>query len=157
MNLRWGLLIFVLVILDQISKFWVEASLPLYERVPFIPFLSFFRTYNEGVAFSAFADLGPLPLIIMTSAIIAFVFWLWWGLEKGRVLSSFGYALVLAGAFGNLIDRIRLGKVVDMLSFHIDTIGFQFAIFNLADTFITVGAVAILLDEFKFWRSSVKT
>jgi len=122
--------------------------------VPLLPFLSFFRTYNEGVAFSAFSGLGPWPLILLTVAIMVFVIWLWRNLEHDRTFTEFGYALVLAGALGNLIDRIQLGKVVDMIFFHIDQIGFQFAIFNLADTFITLGAAAIILEEILVWRKS---
>ena len=91
-------------------------------------------------------------LVAMTLAIMGFVLWLWRNLEPGRNLSALGYALVLGGATGNLIDRIWLGKVIDMISFHIDSIGFQFAIFNLADTFITLGAAAIIVDEFLLWR-----
>ena len=157
MKIQWAIIISTLVILDQISKYWVEATLPLHERIPVFPFLSLYRTYNEGVAFSAFSDLGALPLIILTIGIIGFVVWLWRGLEPSRVLSALGFALVIAGAFGNLVDRIRLGKVVDMIFFHIDSIGFQFAIFNLADTFITLGAIAILVDEFRHWSKGSGT
>ena len=157
MRAQWIILIAILIAIDQISKWWVEMMLPLYQRVPMLPFLSLFRTYNEGVAFSAFSGLGPLPLIIVTIAIIVFVLWQWRNLDPARILSAYGYALVISGAFGNLIDRVRLGKVIDMISFHIDFIGFQFAIFNLADTFITLGAAAILLDEILVWRRSSNT
>lgn len=155
--IKWTPLILLLIATDQLSKWMVESYLPLYERVPMLPFLSLFRTYNEGVAFSALSGVGPWPLVGLTLAIIVFVIWLWRNLEADRFLSALGFALVLSGALGNLIDRIRLGKVVDMISFHIDAIGFQFAIFNLADTFITLGAVAILLDEFRAWRRSSKS
>ncbi|MEO0327190.1 MAG: signal peptidase II [Pseudomonadota bacterium] len=154
MIIRWASLIGILIIFDQVSKYMVETMLPLQRDIPLLPFLSLYRTYNEGVAFSAFSNLGPWPLIILTSVIILFILWLWRGLPPGRWISSFGYALVLAGAIGNLIDRVRLGKVIDMIFFHIDQIGFYFAVFNLADTFITLGAVAIIIDEFIQWRNS---
>ena len=153
-RIHWTALILLLIGIDQWSKWLVETQLPLYERIAFLPFFSFFRTYNEGVAFSALSGLGPWPLIVMTGAIIAFVLWLWNKTAADRPLSAIGFALVLSGAFGNLIDRVRLGKVIDMLSFHIDSIGFQFAIFNLADTFITLGAAAIILDEVLVWRKN---
>ncbi|MEM7215490.1 MAG: signal peptidase II [Pseudomonadota bacterium] len=153
----WFLVIVVLVALDQLTKFWVETLLPLYERIEMLPFLSLYRTYNEGVAFSFFSELGAIPLIVLTVGIIAFVFWLWRGLEKDRLISAAGFALVISGAFGNLIDRVRIGKVIDMIFFHVDSIGFQFAVFNLADTFITLGAAAIILDEFLGWRAGRKT
>ena len=154
MNLRWPIIITILVAVDQASKYWVETTLPLQREVELIPFLSLFRTYNEGVAFSALSGLGQWPLVALTSAIILFVLWLWHGMEKDRWLSAIGYAMVLAGAFGNLIDRIRIGKVIDMIFFHIEQIGFYFAVFNLADTFITLGAAAIIFDEFLHWRAS---
>ena len=155
-RLQWSILIVTLVLADQFSKWATETWLPLHERVGFLPFLSLFRTYNEGVAFSALSGLGAWPLILLTTAIILFVLWLWKNLDSDRFLSAIGFALVLSGAFGNLVDRVRIGKVIDMFSFHIDSIGFQFAIFNLADTFITLGAMAIILDEVNVWRRVTK-
>jgi len=152
-SFRWMLLVLLLVAIDQLSKWWVEVALPLHTQVKLLPFLSLFRTYNEGVAFSFLSDFGRWPLVILISGIIVFVAWLWRGLEPGRHLASLGYALVIAGAFGNLIDRIWLGKVIDMIFFHIDSLDFQFAIFNVADTFITLGAIAIILDEYLAWRA----
>lgn len=151
-RLQWCFLIGILVLSDQVLKYWVEATLPLQERVPLVPFFSLYRTYNEGVAFSALSGLGAWPLIILTGLIICFVLWLWASMGPDRRLSAYGYALVLSGALGNLVDRVRIGKVIDMFSFHIDSIGFQFAIFNLADTFITLGALAIITDEVLTWR-----
>lgn len=149
----WLLPVFLLVAVDQLSKYWVETALPLYQRVDLLPFLSLFRIYNEGIAFSFLSDLGAVPLIILTILIIFFVLWLWRGLEEGRWISALGYSLIIAGALGNLIDRIRLGKVIDMIFFHIDYLRFEFAVFNLADTFITLGALAIITDEYLNWRA----
>lgn len=153
-SMRWIILIVLLVVVDQLSKWWVETTLPLHTQIDLVPFLALYRTYNEGVAFSFLSDFGRWPLVAITIAIILFVSWLWRGLERGRSFAAFGYALVLAGAFGNLIDRISLGKVIDMIFFHIDSLEFRFAIFNLADTFITIGAIAIILDEFLHWRAA---
>lgn len=151
MRIYWSLLIIILVVVDQLSKWMVETMLPLQQQIEVIPFFSLFRTYNYGVAFSFLDGLGQWPLVGMTIAIIGFVIWLWRGLEKDRSLSAFGYALIIGGAIGNLIDRIWLGKVVDMILFHIDSLDFRFAVFNLADTFITIGAMAIILDEVLIW------
>ena len=138
--------------LDQISKWFAETYLPLRELVDVLPFLGLFRTYNYGVAFSMLSDFGRWPLVILTVAIMLFIIWLWRALPNDRNLSELGFALVLGGAVGNLIDRIGLGYVVDMIFFHIPAIDFQFAVFNLADTFITLGAFAIILDEFRIWK-----
>jgi signal peptidase II len=150
------LLIIILVMIDQTSKWMVETMLPLQQQIEVIPFFSLFRTYNFGVAFSFLDGLGQWPLVIMTVAIIGFVFWLWRGLEPDRNLSELGYGLIIGGAIGNLIDRAWLGKVVDMILFHIDSLDFRFAVFNLADTFITIGAMAIILDEIIIWQKARK-
>jgi len=155
MTLTKGIMIVAaLVVLDQLSKFWTVSNMELHEQIRVIPFFSLFFTYNEGVAFSLLSEFGAWPLIIMTIAIIIFVLWICKNTESNRWLSLLGYAFVLAGAFGNLIDRVRLGKVIDMILFHIDSIGFRFAVFNLADVFITIGAMAIILDEFLQWKHS---
>lgn len=156
MNSKWVWLIIILFGVDQASKLWVEAVLPLRQEIPLIPFLSLFRTYNEGVAFSFLSGFGPWPLIGLTLIILVFIMWLWRALPEHARLGAFGYSLVISGAIGNLVDRVRLGKVIDMIYFHIEAIGFHFAIFNLADTFITLGATAIILDEFLRWRASRK-
>lgn len=156
MRIYWALVIIVLVLLDQVSKWMVETMLPLQQKIDVIPFLSLFRTYNYGVAFSLLEGLGQWPLVIMTVLIIGFVVWLWQSLGANRFLSEFGYAFVIGGAIGNLIDRAWLGKVIDMILFHIDSLDFRFAVFNLADTFITIGAMAIILDEILIWRRARK-
>ena len=152
MKIYWTLIVIVLVLMDQVSKWMVETMLPFQQQVELVPLLSLFRTYNYGVAFSLLEGFGQWPLVTMTILIIGFVIWLWKGLEPNRMLSEFGYAFVIGGAIGNLIDRAWLGKVVDMILFHIDSLDFRFAVFNLADTFITIGAIAIILDEVLIWR-----
>jgi len=136
--------------IDQISKILSQSYLTLQEPVSIIPFWSLYLTYNYGVAFSMLSFLNGWPLSILTIGIIAFVFWLWRGLEPDRWILGLGYALVIGGAVGNLIDRIRLGKVVDMILFHTDN--WSFAVFNVADSFISIGAAAIILDEYLQWR-----
>ncbi len=143
--LRWALLVLLLVGFDQGSKWLVENNLPFQQAVDLLPMLAFFRTYNEGIAFSFLSSLNDTVLVAFTVLVIGFIIWLWRGVDSGRWLSSIGYALVLGGAIGNLVDRLLLGKVVDFILFH--TTNWSFAVFNLADSFITVGAAAIILDE----------
>ena len=155
--LKWIFIIAVLIAIDQVTKYLTEAHLPLQQVVELVPTLSLYRTYNYGIAFSLFSGLNGWPLNLLTFAIIGFVFWLWRGLEPGRWLSSAGFALIIGGALGNVIDRVRIGKVVDMILFHIESLNFSFAVFNVADTFITVGAGIIILDEIINWRSKNST
>jgi len=135
----------ILVLFDQFTKYLVETKLPFQESVSVMPFLSWFRTYNEGVAFSFLSSLNDWALVAFTLVIIGFVLWLWNKVPPNRFYSHLGFALVLGGAIGNLIDRAMLGYVVDFVQFHTST--WSFAIFNLADIFINIGAGLIILDE----------
>lgn len=139
------LIVIILIAADQASKYWVEHSLVFQQSEPFIPFVSFYRTYNEGIAFSGLSFIGNKFLIAMILVIIGFVLWLWSQLERKRMISHFGFGFIVAGALGNLIDRFYHGHVIDFIQFH--TQNWSFAIFNLADSMITIGAMLIILDE----------
>jgi len=143
----WSIILVLLLTgIDQLSKILVENFLPLQQSQPFIPFVSFYRTYNTGIAFSWLEFINNRVLAILIIAVIAFLFWLWSKLGPERTYAHLGYGFVMAGAIGNLIDRVARGHVVDFIQFH--TQNWSFAIFNLADSFITIGALFIILDEF---------
>ncbi len=133
------------VVLDQIIKLAVEAYLPLQEPVPLLPVLALYRTYNLGVAFSMFSGMEREWIIGMRVIIVAFVLWLWRRSAPDRTFAHLGYALIIAGAIGNLIDGFAYGHVIDYVLFHTET--WSFAVFNLADSFITIGAASVVLDE----------
>ena len=137
--------VIALVVIDQITKWATEAFLPWQQDVDLLPVLALFRTYNTGVAFSMFSDAGPLALAGLTCIIIVFIGWLWHRTPSERRLSHVGFALIISGAVGNLIDRGLHGYVIDMIRFHTDT--WSFAVFNVADSYISIGAAAIVLDE----------
>lgn len=147
MRLKKTMYLFVLafVIIDQVTKFLVENNLPFATQVEMLPFFSFFRSYNTGIAFSMFNWVGNGILIAVGLAVLALVIWLWQHVGKHQQLAHLGYALIVGGAFGNLIDRVTQGHVIDFLLFH--TGNWAFAVFNFADAFITVGAIAIIIDE----------
>ena len=138
------------VALDQWVKMLVESNLTMHEQVDILPFLALYRTYNTGVAFSMFASLGDRALIVVSLGVIAFVLFLATRTTAAQILSRAGFALIVGGAVGNIIDRALLGHVIDYVLFH--TPVWSFAIFNLADAFITVGAGMVLLDELLAWR-----
>jgi signal peptidase II len=142
-----GLLAFLL---DQLSKFWVEASLTYREVVPVAPLLSMYRVYNEGIAFSMFDGFEEWGLIALAIVVLIFISMLWQSTEPSRWMSRLGYALIWGGALGNVIDRAFRGHVVDFILVHTES--WSFAIFNIADSFITVGAGLVILDEFLAWR-----
>lgn len=155
MRTRYGIILVCLfVTLDQLSKYWVESSLPFHNQVPVIPFLSWFRTYNDGIAFSFLSSMNDWVLVGLTVIIILFVLWLWKNSPEERFWSRLGFAFVVGGAIGNLIDRATMGYVIDFIQFHTDT--WSFAIFNVADIFVNVGAGLIILDELKSMKSERK-
>ncbi|RFC00626.1 signal peptidase II [Rhizobium leguminosarum bv. trifolii] len=137
--------IIVAVLLDQIVKIAVDHYLPLQEAVPVIPMLALYRTYNLGVAFSMLEGMDGWFIVGMRLIIVAFVAWLWYRTAKDRWLAHLGYALIIAGAIGNLVDRFAYGHVIDYILFHTES--WSFAVFNLADSFITIGAACVILDE----------
>ncbi len=141
------ILIFIViaVALDQIVKIVVDHTLPLQEPVHLIPMLALYRTYNLGVAFSMLSGMDGWFIVGMRLIIVAFVIWLWHRTNKQRTFAHLGYALIIAGALGNLIDRFLYGHVIDYILFHTET--WSFAVFNLADSFITIGAGCVILDE----------
>jgi signal peptidase II len=141
--------------LDQLIKYLVETRLPLQEMVEIVPFLALYRTYNTGVAFSMFASVGEIGLLLIAAAVILFVLYLALRTEPANRITRVGFALIIGGALGNIIDRATYGHVVDYILFH--TPVWSFAVFNLADAFITIGAALVVLEEFSIWRASRKT
>ncbi|MES5044951.1 signal peptidase II [Rhizobium nepotum] len=147
-------LIVVALVLDQIVKQLVEAYLPLQEMIPVVPFLALYRTYNLGVAFSMLADMHGWFIVSMRLVIVVFVLWLWRKTAADRTFAHLGFAFIIAGAAGNLLDRFFYGHVIDYILFHTET--WSFAVFNLADSFITIGAACVILDEFLHARTAKK-
>jgi signal peptidase II len=144
------LLIAMLTIPDQLSKIWVENNLPLHQQIEVLPVFSLFRTHNTGIAFSMLTFLDDWLLTLLTIAIIGAVTLLWARTEPRQFAARLGFAFVIGGALGNLIDRIVYGHVVDFILLH--TTNWSFAVFNLADSFITVGAGLIIFNEFNELR-----
>ncbi|MDQ0455319.1 signal peptidase II [Rhizobium paknamense] len=136
--------------LDQAVKYAVEVELPMHELVHVVPMLGLFRTHNLGVAFSMLSHLDAWAIVGMRLAIVAFVLWLWRNTSRDHRFAHLGYSLIIAGAFGNIIDRFVYGYVVDYILFYTDT--WSFAVFNLADSYISIGAGLILLEELLLLR-----
>jgi len=141
------LIAFVILVADQVAKAMVSASIPVQDRVPLIDgFLALSHVENRGAAFGLFsgAPAGPLRLALIVVSVLAVV--LIWayareGWHEPRIVTAFG--LILGGAVGNLVDRVRLGYVVDFIDVHWR--GYHWPSFNVADAAITVGAVALFL------------
>ena len=100
---------------------------------------------NDGMAFGLSMPGGRSILLILSILLTIFIFWFLWQERNGHALVRIGLALILAGAFGNLLDRVLYGKVVDFLDFMIGD--FHWYIFNVADIFITVGIICLIFAE----------
>jgi signal peptidase II len=138
------------VAIDQWVKRLVENGMGLHEKIDLLPFLALYHTRNTGIAFSLLSGFGDLGLILVALAVTAVVLALAMRTTRDQIFARAGFALVVGGAIGNLIDRASLGYVIDYILFH--TPVWSFAIFNLADAFITIGAGLVLLQEFVDWR-----
>ena len=133
--------------LDQLTKRAVQSSLSPYQSKPVIQ--DFFHlTYvtNDGMAFGLSMPGGRSILLILSILLTIFIFWFLWQERKGHALVRIGLALILAGAFGNLLDRVLYGKVVDFLDFMIGD--FHWYIFNVADSSVTIGMILFIFHSF---------
>ncbi|RCL00337.1 MAG: signal peptidase II [Candidatus Tokpelaia sp. JSC085] len=139
------ILIIFFIILDQLVKFFVTWTMALGERIDLLPFLALYHTNNTGIAFSMLSTVSDVSLVVATVLSILFICWLLWRTEEYKKFARCGYTLVIGGAIGNLTDRLRLHYVTDYMLLHIEW--WSFAIFNLADAFITIGAVLISFNE----------
>ncbi len=144
----------IMVLTDQISKTVVRNTMSLYESIPVIP--EFFHlTYvtNDGMAFGINFPLGIYVFSAISIIFTGFLFWYLWSIKDDEIVVRTGVALILAGAIGNLIDRIFLGEVVDFLDFMIGD--FHWYVFNLADSCVTVGLGFVLYDSLILNRKKV--
>jgi signal peptidase II len=147
---RWrllGLVTAVILVLDQATKLYVDARFELYESVPVVPgwfHLTYIR--NQGAAFGILSNSTLRVPFFITVAIIALLAILWYlrQLRADQHLAAFALALIFSGALGNLIDRIRLGEVIDFLDVFWNH--HHWPAFNVADSAICVG-VALLIGE----------
>lgn len=139
------LIVGFLIGLDQLTKQLVEAYLPLRESVGVLPFLSWFRTYNTGISFSFLNTLSPILLTLIVGMVAAFILIIWIKTPSERSIAHLGFAFIVSGAIGNLVDRALFGHVIDFIQFHVAS--WSFAIFNLADSYITIGAILVIFDE----------
>jgi signal peptidase II len=145
---RWLPLTAVIIALDQITKAIIVARFELYDTIRVLPVLDITRMHNTGAAFSLFATQSGwqrwLFTVLALGVGVAIVVWLGKLKASSQTLLASALALILGGAVGNLIDRVRLGYVVDFVYAHWNDA--HFPAFNVADASITIGAGLLLLD-----------
>ena len=136
----------ILVLADQVSKAIVVRTMSLYESVPVIEnFFHFTYITNDGMAFGIDFPFGYFIFSLVSVLLTLFLFWYLWTVRNDSLVIRLGLAMIIAGAVGNLIDRLMLGEVIDFLDFMIGN--FHWYVFNLADSYVTVGMVLILTDS----------
>lgn len=154
-KLRFGSLtvlstIIVLIVgLDQLTKYLGKIWLPYAEIIQVFPGFDLLRVHNAGAAFSFLNDAGGWQRWILAgvSLLVSLGIAIWlWRLPRKQVLLSLALSLILAGAVGNLIDRVLWGFVVDFISVYYAQ--WRFATFNVADAAISIGAALLILDVF---------
>ena len=139
----------LVIVLDQISKFWVLEvyQLPARGSVEILPFFSLSMVWNRGVSFGllqADADIGRWGLAVF-STLVALALAVW-ARKVTRPLLAVALGLVIGGAVGNMIDRVRFGAVADFLNF--EKLYFPW-VFNVADSAITVGVLLLIVDSLR--------
>ena len=158
-GLRWLPVTVAVIGLDQVVKLWIVDHLALYRTVRLLPVLDVTLTYNRGAAFSLLAQASGWQkwLFAGLAVVVAAGITLWLRRLNGRAqgLLCLSLALIMGGALGNLIDRLRIGHVVDFILAHWHRVYFPWA-FNVADSAITVGAALLLLDAFLESRGPTK-
>ncbi|MCW8889959.1 MAG: signal peptidase II [Sedimenticola sp.] len=144
--LRWLWFSLLIIILDQITKQWVESSFMVYETLSVLPFFNLTLAYNEGAAFSFLSDQGGWQrwffAVVAAGVTVVLVVWLS-RLREEKVL-ALSLSLVIGGAVGNLIDRLVFGHVIDFLDFFYGT--YHWPAFNVADIAISVGVILLFVD-----------
>ena len=138
----------LVVLLDQLSKTWIVRHYSYGESLAMLPVLNITLRFNTGAAFSLLADASGWQRWLFAGLAVAvgtsIVVWLARLDARAQPWLAFSLALILAGALGNLIDRLRIGHVIDFVDVHWKDA--HFPAFNVADSAITVGAILMLLD-----------
>lgn len=153
---RYNLLLGVgglVVLLDQITKIWVHKNLRLYETKPIVSeFFDLHYIRNTGAAFGFLSGSHAgfrIPFFVLVSSVaIGIILYLFYKLEESEVMMPLALSLVLGGAIGNLVDRIRQGEVIDFILIHYKA--FHWPAFNVADIAITAGVGLLVVRIFLF-------
>jgi signal peptidase II len=149
---RWLWLSVAVIVLDQVTKHVILSVFRPGEQLTVTSFFSLVLTFNSGAAFSFLADAdGWQRWLFLAIALVACAFMLWLLKRGGSRLYCAGLALIIGGALGNVYDRIIIGRVVDFLLIHYEQ--WSYPAFNVADSAITVGAAALIIDSFRQRRA----
>ena len=150
----WLALSALIVAADQLAKFVAVHTLAASKAVAVTPFLNLVLVYNSGAAFSFLADAAGWQRGLFIAIALAASAWIVYLLRQHpqQRLFALALSLVLAGAVGNAIDRIRIGAVIDFIDVH--AYGYHWPAFNVADSAITCGAALLIWDALRPGRKA---
>ena len=145
-HLLFVMTVLVIVVLDQISKVYIDTHMTLHDSIPVVQgFFNITYVRNPGAAFGFLADSTPLVraffligVSIFASGLIVYYVM---KMKTEDILLTYGMSLIMGGAVGNLFDRVRLGEVIDFLDVYIST--YHWPAFNVADSAVSIGAVIL--------------
>jgi signal peptidase II len=148
-RILWVVIAGAVFVLDQVTKAAVDRLIPEHTTVPVLPhFLNLIHSKNAGAVFGLFSDSPAgwktVLLIVVSSLLLAVVIAVMWRNQQLRWETGVGLALILGGAFSNLLDRIRFGRVVDFIDVYFRS--YHWYTFNLADASIVVGAGFLVIE-----------
>jgi signal peptidase II len=143
---KWLSLAAIVVVLDQLTKYWVRSTFTLHESIEVTPFFNLIFVMNRGAAFSFLSTADGWQRELFIAIALAASVWIIWLLRKhaSEFLFCVALSLILGGAIGNVIDRVLYGAVVDFLDFHL--YGYHWPAFNVADSAISCGAVLLVYE-----------
>ncbi len=131
-------------ILDQSIKVIMESYLTLHSPKHIFHFFTLYLTHNTGISFSMLSNVSP-TILVSIRILIPFIFFIWKKNPKTKSIFDIGYILITTGALGNVVDHCLYGYVIDYIMIHTQT--WSFAVFNLADLFISIGTCIIIYDD----------
>jgi signal peptidase II len=130
--------------LDQLTKWWVVSNFQPFERLTLLPGLLFItRRFNTGAAWSLFEGQLAFLIIVTIVAVGLFAVYLHHAIQKNHRWQQLGMSLMIGGALGNFIDRVRFGGVIDFIDVWI--INYDFPVFNVADSALTMGVIVFMI------------
>ncbi len=144
---NWMIIAAAVVVVDQLTKAIASAELTMYKAVAVMPMFNFTLMHNEGAAFSFLRDAGGWQRWFFTaiSLVVSILLVVWIKkLKPEEKFQALAFSFILGGAIGNLIDRIRLGYVVDFIDVYYRN--YSWPAFNIADSAITIGVVILIVD-----------
>jgi signal peptidase II len=137
--------VLTIIILDQLTKHWAIMDAPCYV----LPILNFVMAPNPGITFGLFPNISPWLIWMFSILVMTYILW---ELFKTHIrIEKTAYSFIIGGAIGNLIDRLRLGYVVDFLDFHLGSWHYPWP-FNVADSFIVIGIGLLIFSHFILQR-----